>query len=388
MKPPRDYGLLGPENQAAVAKGLANGRWYRSEMPRRQMKEFMQRRDGPAIRDTLIWAALHLAFGFGGYWFWGTWWCVPFFLCYGVLYGSASDSRWHECGHGTAFRTRWMNDLVYQIACFQILREPEIWRWSHTRHHTDTIIVGRDPEIVAMRPQGLLRLASYFFAIPNIPAIVKKLIAHAGGGMLPDEKTYVPESEWPKVYRVARIWIAIHLCVWALAVATRSWLPLMYVGFLPTMYGTWLSVYFGLTQHVGLAEDVLDHRLNSRTVLMNPVFRFVYWNMNYHVEHHMFPMVPYHALPAIHKALRSDLPIPCKSTLHAYFGEIVPALLRQRRDPSFTIRRPLPSQAKPYAYGPGSAAPAGAAHHDLPSPGFGGGRGRAPQTQRIGMKPF
>ena len=34
-----------------------------------------------------------------------------------------------------------------------------------------------------------------------------------------------------------------------------------------------------------------------RTVLMNPVSRFIYWNMNYHVEHHMFPMVPYHALP-------------------------------------------------------------------------------------------
>ena len=43
--------------------------------------------------------------------FWGTWWCVPFFFVYGVLYGSSSDSRWHECGHGTAFRTRWMNDV-------------------------------------------------------------------------------------------------------------------------------------------------------------------------------------------------------------------------------------------------------------------------------------
>ena len=54
----------------------------------------------------------------------------------------------------------------------------------------------------------------------------------------------------------------------------------------------------GLLQHGGLAEDVLDHRLNSRTVYMNPVSRWIYWNMNYHVEHHMFPMVPYHALPA------------------------------------------------------------------------------------------
>ena len=55
------------------------------------------------------------------------------------------------------------------------------------------------------------------------------------------------------------------------------------------------------TQHAGLAEDVLDHRLNCRTVYMNPISRFIYWNMNYHVEHHMFPMVPYHALPRLHR---------------------------------------------------------------------------------------
>ena len=100
--------------------------------------------------------------------FWGSWWCVPFFLVYGVLYGSASDSRWHECGHGTAFKTRWMNDAVYQIACFMIMRNPVTWRWSHTRHHTDTVIVGRDPEIAVMRPPDLLRLVLNFFGILDV----------------------------------------------------------------------------------------------------------------------------------------------------------------------------------------------------------------------------
>ena len=70
----------------------------------------------------------------------------------------------------------------------------------------------------------------------------------------------------------------------------------------------------GLTQHVGLAEDVLDHRLNSRTVYMNPMIRFIYWNMNYHVEHHMFPMVPYHALPRLHEVIKHDCPTPYPSS--------------------------------------------------------------------------
>lgn len=73
------------------------------------------------------------------------------------------DSRWHECGHGTAFRTHLYDDIVHQIASFCIVRNPVTWRWSHARHHTDTIIVGRDPEIVTMRPPALIRIISNFW---------------------------------------------------------------------------------------------------------------------------------------------------------------------------------------------------------------------------------
>ena len=81
-----------------------------------------------------------------------TWWAIPAFFVYGTLYGSSADSRWHECGHGTAFRSRWANDAVYYLASFMLLREPTLWRWSHVRHHSDTIIVGRDPEVLFTRP--------------------------------------------------------------------------------------------------------------------------------------------------------------------------------------------------------------------------------------------
>jgi fatty acid desaturase len=106
-------------------------------------------------------------------------------------------------------------------------------------------------------------------------------------------------------------------------------------------------VLTGMTQHAGLADNAIDHRLNSRTVYMNPVSRFIYWNMNYHVEHHMFPTVPYHALPALHERLKDDFPQPSPSLLAAY-REFVPVLWRQRQDPDFYLRRPLPGTALPY----------------------------------------
>ena len=230
-----------------------------------------------------------------------------------------------------------------------VLRESVPWRWSHTRHHTDTIIVGRDPEIAVPRPPKLLMIGLSFFSLVSGPREFKRMFLHSAGRLTPNEATYIPESERPKVYRNARIYLAIYFAVIATAVALRSFLPLMLVG-LPSFYGAWLLLVFGLTQHAGLAEDVLDHRLCCRTVYMNPVFRYLYWEMNYHVEHHMFPMVPYHALKHLHRELKADMPKPYDGLWEAY-REIVPTILRQRREPTYCVQRQLPASARPLAPG-------------------------------------
>lgn len=342
----RDYSLVGESTRRAVETGLASAQWYHSEVPRKVMKELMQRRDGPAIRDTIIWLGLLVASGAGGVYFWGSWTCVPFFFVYGVLYGSACDSRWHECGHGTAFRTRWMNDVVYQIASFMVFRNPVSWRWSHARHHTDTVIVGRDPEIAFMRPPNLVEGILHYIGLLDVVASFKVMARNAFGILTPSEKSYIPESEWPKAIFSARIHMAIYLAAAIASLLMWSILPLMLIG-LPRFYGCWHMFLTGLLQHGGLAEDVIDHRLNSRTVYMNPISRWIYWNMNYHVEHHMFPMVPYHALPRLHELIKDDLPEPNPSMWHAYV-EMVKVLLRQRRDPEYYLRRTLPATARPY----------------------------------------
>ena len=264
-----------------------------------------------------------------------------------MLYGSASDSRWHECGHGTAFKTPWMNNVVYEIASFMIMRNSATWRWSHARHHTDTYIVGRDPEIAIMRPPVFAKLIAGFFGAAGCGGVLSRACCTMpSSACIPSEKTYVPESEWPKVVRVARISTVIYGATLALALWMGSILPLMVIG-LPRLYGAWHHVMTGLLQHGGLADNVIDHRLNSRTVYMNPVSRFIYWNMNYHVEHHMFPMVPYHALPRLHAAIKHDLPAPNTSIAQA-FAEMWPALRRQLAYEDYFLKRGLPATAKPY----------------------------------------
>ncbi|MDE3240636.1 MAG: fatty acid desaturase family protein [Paracoccaceae bacterium] len=344
--PKRDYSLLGADARRAVEIGLATAEWYHTDVPRKEMKALMQRSDAQAIRDTeLLFGAMILFVGLGIA-LWPSWWSAPFWLAYGVLYGSAMDSRWHECSHGTAFRTPWMNNVLYEIASFCMMRNSATWRWSHARHHTDTYIVGRDPEIAVMRPPVFFKLIGNFFGIFDAWTAMNRMLYSAFLGVHPEEKTFVPESEWPKVVRVARISTVIYLATIALALAMGSILPLMVIG-LPRLYGAWHHVMTGLLQHGGLADNVTDHRLNSRTVYMNPVSRFIYWNMNYHVEHHMFPMVPYHALPKLHAAIRHDLPAPNRS-IREGFAEMWPALVRQLKYDDYFIKRELPPTAKPY----------------------------------------
>src|ERR1039457_1266710 len=227
-----DYSLVGKDTPLAVEKGLAEATWYASPVPKEKMRELLQRQDRTALRDTILWFALILGSGWAGYQLWqaGSWWVVVPFAIYGVLYGSPPDSRWHESGHGTAFKTDWMNNALYEIASFMVMREATPWRWSHTRHHSDTIIVGRDPEIAVPRPPNIRNIILSFFSLVVYPKYFRRILLHSTGRMASEEKTFVPASEFSKVYFRARIFVAIYTGVIALSVYTVSILPLLLVG--------------------------------------------------------------------------------------------------------------------------------------------------------------
>ena len=350
LRPPAklDYSLTGVNSQRAVELGLAEADWYQCPVPRETMRDLLVRRDGPAIRDTVIWLGLIIGSGAATVALWGSGWALLPYLCYAVFYTSTSDSRWHESSHGTAFKTDWMNNALYELASFMVMRESTVWRWSHTRHHSDTIIVGRDPEIAVPRPPDIKALVLGFLGLMAYPKYFRRLVMHSSGRMAAEEMTFIPQSEFPKVFRIARSHLLIYLLVLASAVALwfatgslfQAVLPLMLFLF-PPLFGSWLAYLYGLTQHAGLAENVLDHRLNCRTVRMNFINRFFYWNMNYHTEHHMYPLVPYHRLPELHEAVKDDCPPPYPSLWSAW-KEIVLALQRQVKDPAWHVKRQLP----------------------------------------------
>jgi len=346
----RDYSLAGPEGERARERGLVEASWYACDIPRNTMKQLMVRRNGPAIRDTLLWFALLIGTGVLAFVSWGTWWAILAFLLYGTVYTVGAISRWHEVSHGTVFKTAWLNEAMYQLTSFMILVQATLFRWSHVRHHTDTIIVGRDREILAERPPQWNTLLSNFFRVLAFHQAFLDTVKHSFGRMSAEEQALIPKSEHRKFFWEARIWLILIIGVIGWCIAIGSILPLMFI-WLPSFYGHVFNWALVITQHGGLSEDVLDHRLNTRTFYTNPFIRFLYSNMNYHVEHHMFPMVPYYNLPKLHELMKDDCP-PAYPSMWAAFKEGMTTIYRQRKDPTYTPVRPLPATANPFRVQP------------------------------------
>lgn len=87
-----------------------------------------------------------------------------------------------------------------------------------------------------------------------------------------------------------------------------GWWALPLVTTLSRFYASGIQYLCNTTQHIGLLDNVSDFRLSTRTIILNPLLRFLYWHMNFHIEHHMYAAVPCYRLGTLHRLIRHDLP--------------------------------------------------------------------------------
>jgi hypothetical protein len=101
-------------------------------------------------------------------------------------------------------------------------------RWSHTRHHTETIQIGLDPEIQVMRPANLTNVVLDFLWLPGAFAMLKTMTLHALGILTKEARDFVPESEQRPMMWWSRLYMMIYLGMAAWSIAARSWLPVLF----------------------------------------------------------------------------------------------------------------------------------------------------------------
>jgi len=161
-----------PNSKNEVKKQI-NKKWYSANIPKKELKQLSKRNDRDGLKNFGLWFVLLIGTGSLGYLFWGAWLTIPIFFIYGTLYTS-SDARWHELAHKTPFKTLWINKILYHICSFMTIREAYFWRWSHRRHHTNTLIVGEDREITGQTPINLFHLLIGIFYLTGGRAELKR----------------------------------------------------------------------------------------------------------------------------------------------------------------------------------------------------------------------
>jgi len=310
--------------------------WYVPRIDRKELRALMQRKNYRGIINVGLWLALLGVLGYLAAITMSSPWCILLFFAYGQVLGNCS-ARWHETLHGTVFRTSALNEIVFFLCCALDFRDMIFTRWSHVTHHSYTIDTEVDLEIHAPRPVKIWKLVAELLYLPSGFFFLRLLVLHSLGIASREARRVVPKSDYAWMFWNARAVLALHVAAVVLSIVLHSWLPVLLFT-LPRFYGAALLFIFALTQHAGLAENTNDHRLVARTVILNPVFSFLYMHMQYHVEHHIFPLVPFHALGKLHKAVRDQMPAPYRGLWDAY-REMIPTLIRQRTDVNYYVRR-------------------------------------------------
>ena len=270
--------------------------------------------------------------------------------------GTFFSAPHHELCHGTVFKTKRLNEIFLRIFSTLGLQNFHIYKMSHSYHHRFTLHRIADKEVVLPKTPSLkfLYLLQLFtfnitggFESRGLFPTMRGLFRVAADRMEQPYNEWGTElyAEFPeerlKAVHWARYLIAVHLSFAVFAVLIGYPILILIVSLHPFI-GNWLRYFVGAPMHCGLRSDVSDFRKCVRTITLDPISEFLYWHMNWHLEHHMFAAVPCYNLKKLYEAVSEDMPKP--RTLIGSWKEMLEVVKQQEADPAYEFDTPVPPQ--------------------------------------------
>jgi fatty acid desaturase len=249
----------------------------------------------------------------------GTWWLLPAMLLHGIVLVFLFAPL-HESIHWTAFRSRRLNDAVAWACGALLLLPPAYFRAFHFAHHRHTQDPRRDPELATPKPQTL---GGYLWHVSGLPYWGERIVTtvrHARGRV---DEPFIGACQRSATVREARLLLGLHGLAGLASIALAS-PALWYLWLAPALLGQPFLRLYLLAEHTGcpLVADMLE---NSRTTRSLAPIRRLAWNMPFHAEHHAYPALPFHALPAAHHVLKTSIAVQAPGYV-AVHREIVAGL--------------------------------------------------------------
>ena len=210
----------------------------------------------------------------------------------------------HETTHETPFATKRLNAVVGTV-CGIVLILPYRWfTYFHLAHHRYTQDPTHDPELAEPKPQTWAQYLHYLSGTLVWRAQAAQLIRNA---LATANDSFVPAKRRREVTTEARWHLALYAAFAAAAIAFQLDI-FLWLWLIPALAGQPFLRAYLLAEHTGcaLVANMLE---NTRTTYTGAFIRFIAWNMPYHTEHHTYPMVPFHNLPALNQLLKPHLQV-------------------------------------------------------------------------------
>lgn len=323
-------------------------KWHQSPIDPALFKTLCQRSDAKALRHVLAHLALVVMLGAFSHWafmhlplYAGIFFYLVFTNVFNFL---GQTSAIHELSHGTVFESKTLNRFFTYFLGFITWSDPVFYKNSHIKHHQFTAHHGLEKEVELPMT---LRVRDFMYSLVGNPYITYRTfftyLRRALGVIKGEwEEMIFPEEAVKKrqaLIRWNRVLITGHLVIAAVIVASGHYLLLLYITY-PIYSSSILSHLVTMTQHTGLQPDVPDSRKCCRSVTLPRWYAFLYWQMNYHIEHHMYAAVPFYNLPKLHKALAADMP-EMKGLVTSY-REMLAIQKRQKVEPDYYYEQVCP----------------------------------------------
>lgn len=235
---------------------------------------------------------------------WGSPWAAPVFVIHGMLLNYLYAAQ-HELMHGTAFATRSFNEFFSRITGVLVIFPRDYDRVMHFTHHRYTNVPDKDPELMgAAESESPDTLARFIWSLSAIPYWWRRLSTLFRNlfGDVRDEH-YMSQGDQALIVREARLHVSVYLLVALVSILSGSWTALHY-WLLPLLLTKPLHHIQNVVEHTGMPLES-DVTANTRTIRVNPVLRWMCWNMQYHWAHHLFAAVPFYNLPTLDRELSS-----------------------------------------------------------------------------------
>lgn len=323
--------------------------WYRSPVAAADLARLNQRSDRRGWAQSLGFLGLLILTG-GLAWQAVEWAPWPIALVLVFLHGTFYAflvNGFHELCHKTVFKTPVLNLVFRDIYAFLGWYNPTAFWASHQEHHKYTLHPPDDLEVVLPVKLTVRSYLGFAFVNPRGLYSRLKLVIRLSFGRIDgewDKALFPPEARAKRrrLFNWARLLLVGHGLIVIASLALGLWMIPILVTLAP-FYGGGFQYLLNEAQHIGLSDEVNDYRLNTRTILLNPFLRFLYWHMNYHIEHHMYAAVPCYHLAELHDLIKADLPA-CPKGLWQTWAQIIPILRRQRGQPDYQFAPELPAR--------------------------------------------